>query len=148
MAAPREIVLRIESRLDHVALLGEAAGAVFECVGFGEPLRAQLELCLVEAVSNSVRHAYRGEAGHQVTVRIAADQAGLEIRVFDDGLPVPHDRRTPREPEFDPNDLSSIPEGGRGIFLIHTLMDAVAYERDGTANVLVMKKARPPQAEP
>lgn len=143
----REIVLSIESRLDHVALVGEAAGAAFACFGFAEAVRAELELCVVEAVSNSIRHAYRGEAGRPVTVRIRGNEAGVEVRVLDEGLPVPHENRTPREPDWDPADLASIPEGGRGVFLIHSLMDSVAYEQDGAANVLVMKKAHVPHPE-
>jgi anti-sigma regulatory factor (Ser/Thr protein kinase) len=81
-------------------------------------------------------------------VRVRADEAGVEIHVFDDGSPVPEENRIPREPDFDPNDLLSIPEGGRGTFLMHTLMDSVRYGKVGSANLLAMTKAlRPPGPE-
>ena len=100
-----------------------------------------IELCVVEAVSNSVRHAYRGEAGHVVTVEVHIEGEGLEIRVLDQGLPVPAENRIPREPDFDPADIASIPEGGRGTFLMHSLMDSVTYGLEGGSNVLVLKRA-------
>jgi serine/threonine-protein kinase RsbW len=42
--------------------------------------------------------------------------------------------------EFDPCDPATIPEHGRGLFIIHKLMDDVTYEQFGNKNVLTMKK--------
>ena len=140
----REIELCIDSRLENVALVGAAVNAISAGLGFPEGERANIELCVVEAVSNCVRHAYREEPGHEVRVHVRADEAGVEIHVFDDGSPVPEENRIPREPDFDPNDLLSIPEGGRGTFLMHTLMDSVRYGKVGGANLLAMTKALKP----
>jgi serine/threonine-protein kinase RsbW len=137
----REIELRIDSRLENVALVGAAVHAIAGGLGFTEGERANIELCVVEAVSNSVRHAYLGQPGHAVTVRVCADETGVEIHVLDDGHPVPEKNRIPREPDLDPSDLLSIPEGGRGTFLMHALMDTVGYGTEGAANLLVLKKA-------
>lgn len=143
----REISLGIDSRLENVGLLGAAVGAIGDCLGFSESERANIELCVVEAVSNCVRHAYRGEPGHVVRVHIRGDDEGIEIRVLDEGLPVPEEHRVPRAPEVDASDLDSIPEGGRGTFLMHALMDAVTYGLDGTSNLLRMTKGRHPKQE-
>lgn len=139
----REISLAIDSRLENVGLLGHAVSAIGDCLGFSESERANLELCVVEAVSNSIRHAYRGEAGHLVRVHIRGDEDGIDIRVLDEGLPVPEENRIPREPEVDPDDLDSIPQGGRGTFLMHSLMDTVTYGLEGASNLLRMTKSRP-----
>jgi serine/threonine-protein kinase RsbW len=137
----REIALSIDSRLENVSLVGLAVNRICEDVGFSSEDCYTLALCSVEAVSNSVRHAHGGEPGHTVTLRLTILPQRVEIRVLDDGSPVPLEKRAPRELEFDPEDPSSIPEGGRGLFLIHRLMDRVEYGREGSSNVLLMTKA-------
>jgi serine/threonine-protein kinase RsbW len=144
MAEPREIAFTVDSRLENVALVGAAVRGIGEELGFAAQERYDLELCAVEAVSNSIRHAYKGEAGHPVTVRVSTFDERVEIRVLDDGLPVPLENRTPGEIEVDPEDILSIPESGRGTYLIHTLMDRVEYGKDGGANLLLMVKSRTP----
>jgi serine/threonine-protein kinase RsbW len=137
----RHVSLTIDSRLDSVALVGVAARRVCEEAGFSPTDAAAIELCIVEAVSNSVRHAYRGEAGHSITTRLTLTDQAMEVRVVDEGSPVPLAKRTPPYIDFDPEDPDSIPESGRGIFLIHEIMDRVEYGKEGTANVLLMTKA-------
>ena len=144
---PRQIALTIDSRLDSVALVGVAARRVCEEAGFSPTDAAAIELCIVEAVSNSVRHAYRGEAGHGVDVRMTLTGDALEVSVVDQGLPVPLAKRTPPYVDFDPEDPDSIPESGRGTFLIHEIMDRVEYLKEGTSNVLLMTKALSPPRE-
>ena len=138
----REIALSIDSRVENVSLVGLAVHRICEDVGFSSEDCYALALCSVEAVSNSVRHAHGGEPGHTVTLRLTILPQRVEIRVLDDGSPVPLEKRAPpRELEIDPEDPSSIPEGGRGLFLIHKLMDRVEYGREGSSNVLLMTKA-------
>jgi len=144
MPAPHAITLTIDSRLENVALLGVATRGVARQLGFSEDEAVNVELCVVEAASNCVRHAYRGEAGHPVRVRLTAGPDRLEIAVEDEGRPIPEEKRQPRRIEFDPSDVESIPEGGRGIFLLHALMDKVEFGREGARNLLRMTKALPP----
>ena len=138
----RQITLTIDSRLDSVALVGVAARRICDEAGFSPTDAAVIELCIVEAVSNSVRHAYRGEAGHSITTQMILTDDALEVRVVDQGSPVPVAKRTPPYIDFDPDDPDTIPESGRGTFLIHEIMDRVEYLKEGTANVLLMTKAR------
>ena len=138
-----DIALRIDSRLENVSLLGTVMNAIAVRFGYDEAETANIELCVVEAVSNSVRHAYKGEPGHPVTVEVRLVDHGLEIRVLDEGLPVPPENRVPREPDFDPTDIFSVPEGGRGTFIMHSLMDSVTYGLEGRTNVLLLTKAPP-----
>jgi anti-sigma regulatory factor (Ser/Thr protein kinase) len=37
--------------------------------------------------------------------------------------------------------VQSIAEGGRGLFLVHNLMDTVSYESEGSNNVVRLTKA-------
>ncbi len=101
-------------------------------VGMPPEMAAAVELALVEACANVVRHAY-GDAGGEVEVRVAVVPGALvRFQVVDWGR------------SFDPPERWGLPEenvtSGRGLFLIHTLMDQVHYGRLEGANVLTLEK--------
>jgi len=59
--------------------------------------------------------------------------------VLDRGRAVPLEQRDqPAVLELDPRDLDSIADTGRGLFLIHRLMDRVEFGSEGGANRLLM----------
>jgi serine/threonine-protein kinase RsbW len=136
--AARIVRLEIDSRLDHVELLGRAVRAL--CSTAGVPARecAQVELALVEAVNNVIRHAYRGEAGHPVRVGFTLLDGRFSIEIEDEGLPMP--RRSSPALDFDPGDVANLPEGGMGLFIIHSVMDHVEFRRHEGRNSMVMSR--------
>jgi len=146
MALPTErpahaIELWIDSRLESLDLVGAAVSGIASSLGFDESGSYHVELCVIEAVSNSIRHAYHGKPGYPVRVRIAVDAERLEIRIADQGTPMPEERRAPPSLEVDPANPEAISEGGRGIFLLHTLMDEVAFEREDGWNLVILSKS-------
>jgi len=140
---PRAITLSIDSRLENLAPLGIATRAASRELGLDDGDASRVELCVVELATNCIRHAYRGEPGHPVSVRITARTRELEIAVIDEGTPVPVERRVPPPEPPDPIDVQSIPESGRGIYIVHQLMDSVSYESEGVRNVVRLTKALP-----
>jgi serine/threonine-protein kinase RsbW len=134
----RTITLRADSRLENVELLGRAVRSL--CVGAGLPAReaALVELAVVEAANNVVRHAYRLEPGHPLEIVFAVDGERFTLEVADEGIPMPP-MGTPVL-EFDPTDIANLPEGGMGLYLISSVMDEVAYRSEGGRNALSMKR--------
>jgi serine/threonine-protein kinase RsbW len=132
----RVVTLRMESRLDHVELMARAVRAL--CATAGLPGRecARVELAVAEALNNAIRHAYHGEAGHAIEVTFAQERERFTIEVADEGDPMPEGR--PVVFDFDPADIPHLPEGGMGLFLIHSVMDQVEYRRLGDRNALSM----------
>ncbi|MEM7051609.1 MAG: ATP-binding protein [Acidobacteriota bacterium] len=137
----RRIELLIESQLDNIPLLAASVNHICNYVGMNEMQRFEVELCTVEAVTNAVVHAYGGEAGHRVCVDVEAGPEELRICIRDRGRPMPAEaRQVPQELEVDPEDIENLPERGRGLFLIHRLMDEVEVSSDATGNQLVLVK--------
>lgn len=132
----RVVTLRIDSRLGNVELMARAVRGLCNAAGMPGRDCARVELALVEAVNNVVRHAYRGQAGHCVEVVFTAEEGRISLEVADEGAPMPP-RPTPVF-DFDPADLANIPEGGMGLFLIHSVMDTVEYHSRDGRNALVM----------
>ena len=90
-----------------------------------------------EAFNNVVIHGYRGPRR-----RDARRRGGDQRRCDDPALDAITARASTSRSVPQP-DLDSLPESGMGIFMIHALVDEVAYER-GSPNVLSLTKRMPP----
>lgn len=96
--------------------------------GCAEGGEVQIEVALLEALSNAVRHGCGEDSDRLVEVCVACEQdRGVLIVVRDPGA------------GFDPEEIPSpvqgerlLASGGRGVFLINQLMDEVTYRRGGT----------------
>ncbi len=134
----RVVTLHVESRLDHVELAARAMRSLCATAGLPGREAAQVELAVGEALNNVIRHAYHGAAGHMIEVTFAHESGQLTIEVTDEGDPMPPGR--PVVFDFDPADIAHLPEGGMGLFLIHSVMDSVEYRRLGERNTLAMSR--------
>jgi serine/threonine-protein kinase RsbW len=139
MAPRRTIHLTLPSSLENVALAGRALHGIGAEAGL-EPLQCdQLELCVVEAVNNSILHAYEGQPGHEVRLEVALHEDRLEVQVVDRGTPMPPgalEDAVPREP----GDVLALAEGGRGLLIMRQLMDGLEYASGARGNVLTLVK--------
>jgi serine/threonine-protein kinase RsbW len=88
----------------------------------------EVEVALLEALANAVRHGCGGDPSKTIEVCVACEiDRGMLIIVRDPGI------------GFDPKEIPSPVHGtnvfsdhGRGIFLINELMDDVEYRNGGT----------------
>lgn len=138
MALPLVVQVEIESKLENVHTVQDAVHDVCEQCGVEDDTRYDVELCVVEATTNVIRHAYKGRSGEKVSVTISADDDQIVIEVADRGelgfLCV-------RPIMIESSDIPSLPEGGMGLAIIRSVMDEVSYcsSKDGR-NVFLMKK--------
>jgi serine/threonine-protein kinase RsbW len=104
-----------------------------------------VELCIAEAVTNAIKHAYHGNSGHTVSVFVSVGADELRLEVTDRGtpMPAPQIERLVLGTDLaksDSIDRASLAEGGRGLQIIHDLMDRVAYIKNGSINRLQLTK--------
>ncbi len=99
----------------------------------GEELVA-CELALAEACNNAISYATETGLSQRVAVEALCGPSAIELRVTD------------HTPGFDWPEQSTLPnassERGRGLFLIHSLIDQASYLRGRGENCLVMRKTR------
>jgi serine/threonine-protein kinase RsbW len=144
--------LVIDSDLGDVSLVAVAVNKICVHLGLDESQAAQVELSTAEAITNVIRHAYRGKAGQTITIEVSTGIDRLHLEISDSGVPMPYEHaeklhRGTKVVEVDAGDRASLAEGGRGLQIIHDLMDEVAYIRDGQVNRLQMTKRIPPNPE-
>ena len=129
----------IDSDLDDVALLAEAVMAV--CAErVGEEQAREIELCVVEAVNNAIKHAYHGVAGGEVEVGLRFDERAAVIEVCDRGSAMPAGalEAADRPRTVDVACAAALPESGLGLVILRQLMDEVRYESRPERNVLTL----------
>ena len=141
MESKGTIQLSIESRIENVRMMGVAVRAVAAAAGLEAEEADAVELALVEAINNVIIHAYKKEPGHTVNLRITAEPTDIRFRIDYTGRGF---RPNPKyELEFDPEDVSTLPEGGMGLVIINKVMDEVKYESGGDRNTILLTKRIP-----
>lgn len=132
----------IDSRFECVRLAGVALQAMAESLCYPRPEVRDMQLAVVEALNNAVKHAYREEPGHEITIDWAFSPQGVEVVIGDTGLTM--NGLKVKQLEFDPDDLNSLPEGGMGLFLIRQIVDEMDYCTFKTENRMrLFKKMKP-----
>jgi serine/threonine-protein kinase RsbW len=137
----RSSTCTITSSLHELSKVGEAVRVFLSEPSLSETEIYELELCVIEAVSNCIRHAYRGAPGNFVEIEMIAEPGTVTFIIFDIG-------RAWQSPlqaslEYDPEDRDNLPENGMGVYLIKQIMDDIEYSSQGGKNVLRMIKKLP-----
>lgn len=99
-----------------------------------EELAYHINLVLTEAMANAIKHANQNDPDKEVHISISVSEHNLRIKVYDQGqgFDISEVKKFAASPEDD---------HGRGIFLIHALMDTVTYTQCEHGHVLEMNKS-------
>jgi serine/threonine-protein kinase RsbW len=148
----RRIHFVIDSDLADVSLVAVAVHGVCIHLGFSKMEAGEVELCVAEAVTNSIRHSYRGRLGHNVSISLSIHAGQMHIDISDTGASMSSDEverlvKGTRAADLDTIDIASLPESGRGLQIIRDLMDEVVYIREAEINRLHLIRRMPGAAE-
>ncbi len=139
----KSIKLVIDSNLEVVFLAGLAVRAFCSSIPLDEQAAYQVELSVVEAVNNSIKHAYDCEAGHEVEIVFSLYPDRITFQVSDFGREPAQEDQPPFA--FDPDNLDALPERGMGLFFMKSFMDEVVYRRTGDRNTVTLSKILQPE---
>lgn len=138
-----QIKFVIDSAFKNTSLAGLAVSHLCAVRSMSAENVNKIELCVIEAVNNCIIHAYRQQSGHDVEIIVTFYPEKVEIKVCDTGDPMSPlclEQSDPPPAISGPSNIEDIPENGRGLFLIKTVMDSVRYERKNNKNCLIMTK--------
>lgn len=133
--------LTLARKLDAVS---PAAQAVTALLPHWEPEgRDAVDLALVEALTNIIRHGPQGET-QPIRVEVEVTPSRVTVDIVDTAPPLPAnllERAGVQGFDFDPEDIGEIPESGRGVALILVLMDEVTLlDKDGLSRLRLMRR--------
>jgi serine/threonine-protein kinase RsbW len=142
----KRITFIIDSDMQNTPLIGMAVNRLCLSASFSTIEAFNIELCVVEAITNSIRHCYGGKVGHEVKVVLTFTQEDIVLDICDIGPPMEPDLLDSAAiqcPEGDDYDIESLAEGGRGLGIIKEIMDSVMYRSEKGENCLTLTKKLP-----
>ena len=128
--------IKVPNQTRYLRLIGHIGENIAHTLrnygGDREKLAYDLNLVLTESMANAIQHANEGDPDKEVHIEISIVDQRLIIRVFDFG------------PGFDVKQYieprQPLDEHGRGVYLIHTIMDEISYKETESGHVLEMVK--------
>lgn len=136
------------SAIEYGALLGVIINKI-GAASLSEIAIYHLELCTIEIVNNIIEHALQAvrQTSVDIELTLEADTVSILIRYVAPDAPPPP--ALPEAPPLwdDPRELplARLPERGRGLAIVHTLMDTVQYTREGSLHTFWMQKSLSPE---
>ena len=137
----QQIHFIIDSRLEEVSLVGISIKAI--CLHYSLPglVAFKIGLCVDEMLNNVIEHTYRFETGHSIRISLKLLASRMEILIRYRSEPLPEG--THLRSVFSTEKADQLPERGFGHFLVHQIMDKIAYHHEGGENQLFMAKDLP-----
>lgn len=133
-----KIKIIIESKLTNLPLLRKTIRGICSCVVENEQVVQDIELCMNEALSNVISHAYQSEPGHEIQIIVTLSEGEIVFQIIDTGLKNPMHHLILHEKNL--NTLDPLSESGRGLLIINQLMNEVVYKSEQDRNILFMRK--------
>lgn len=131
------LTLTLPNDLSLLPVARQYVEAVCESGGLDPQTTHAIVLATHEALSNVIRHAHKNQPEASVHIQCLLLPDGIEVRLIDQGEPfdiscVPH--LDPTEPR----------EGGRGVFLMRTVLDEIHCSRheNGGNSLRMVKRVR------
>ncbi len=103
--------------------------------GYTEACTHDLVLAINEACMNVIQHAYAGESGHRLRVRLVEEDGFVTASILDHGRPADNADLCPRE-------HADLRPGGLGVHFMRDSMDSVTFVPPpaGYSNCLILNK--------
>lgn len=139
----RRAKFMFEATLEDASLVAQAL-RLFLPPEVGDDARNEIEIGVVEAMSNIVRHSYGDSQAGIIAISYDSCDGLMTIELTDHGRPIADPTQfqgSAGKFDFDPEDIAGLPEGGMGIPLMLAAFDRVEYRSDGGANTLRLEKS-------
>ena len=103
--------------------------------GYTEACTHDVVLAINEACMNVIQHAYAGESGHSLRVRLVEEDGLVTASILDHGRPADNADLRPRE-------YADLRPGGLGVRFMRDSMDKVTFVPPpaGYSNCLILSK--------
>ena len=131
--------MEIPSQTDYLAVVHEVTLRLAQDAGFQDDEAEQLALCVDEAATNVIEHAYHGLPDGRIELSFMNSVAGFSIDLIDHGARIDEDAM----PTFDSEQyMEEGRTGGMGVHLISRIMDSLSYDCDRERNVCRLTKRK------
>ena len=140
----KPVELTIRSDPTHLPLVRAVVEKACSMVGFDNDIAGSIVLSVDEALTNIIKHAYKGADDRRIDVEfemLGAPPEGLQVRIRDYGEYVDPSQIKSR-------DLEDVRPGGLGVHIMTECMDRVQFTpAEGAGTLLTLTKRLPVKQE-
>lgn len=136
--------LTLQSQLEDLTLVWPWVEALAARYSVPAETQFAIQLCLEEALSNVIRHGYRGQANQSITVECAPSGVAELVFTVEDHAP-PFDP-VAAAPAATPASIQELEPGGQGIRLMRKFASRLTWQPLPHGNRLILAFALPPPA--
>ncbi|PTQ89225.1 ATP-binding protein [Agitococcus lubricus] len=137
------IKLSIEAKLANIGMLGNVARMIAHETGLSVMTGTEVELAVVEAVTNIVKYGLTDKPDAEIEVVFTCYSDFLQIDVCDQGLAIPTEALAQADGkvfDYAIEDMNTWPTSSMGLSLIKAVMDSVEYQTLENRNTLRLVK--------
>jgi serine/threonine-protein kinase RsbW len=138
----RRASFMFEATLEDVSRVAQAL-RFFIPPEVSEEAKSEMEIGVVEAMTNIVKHGYGSSEHGVIEVNYSLSAGVITIELRDQGKPISSDMLFGGDDavfDFDPDDIDSLPESGMGMSLMRNTFDQIDYDSANGSNLLRMVK--------
>lgn len=119
-----EVEITFPSQTRFVHMVTTLASTAATMAGFDKKVAGKVAIATDEAVTNVIRHAYKGKGSNQITLKVNITKESLILEVLHAGEALSNDDvKLPVMEEY----IKERRVGGLGLFIINKFMDKVDY---------------------
>ncbi|GLX66489.1 ATP-binding protein [Paenibacillus glycanilyticus] len=135
------IRLQIPSHADYIDIVRVCLYGIASKLSFSYEDIEDMKVAVSEACTNAVLHGRPAEEGGSlIDVTFQPTEAGITIVVKNDGPPFAHQEITAIAPPLQGIEISELPVGGLGIYLMEALMDEVSVQSNDNSTEVILTK--------
>jgi anti-sigma regulatory factor (Ser/Thr protein kinase) len=136
-ATQNHLSLILKNDPAEIAPLSRIVDAMGQKHGVPAEALYAVNLALDEILTNVISYGYSDQGEHEILVRLDLEAGEFTAEIEDDAQPF--NPLAAAAPDVEAP-LHEKPIGGLGIHLAKTMMDGIAYRREGEKNILTMTK--------
>ena len=121
---PDQVAVGLPSDPKYLPLVRALVEQGSDLAGFGEDDRGRILVAVTEALTNVIRHVYKGRRDERIDLVMRCSPGEFRLEITDYGRFVDPARISPRP-------LDEIRPGGLGVHLMRSTMDVVDYRENG-----------------
>lgn len=139
---PTELVSRLQIGCDLGAIRKAAEWLRAGCKDIDPAFLAELELAVVEAVTNVVKYGGIVDTAEKLSFELSREGDAVKVVIIDTGRPISPAalRQSANALEFDPEDVANLPANGLGLAIIREVTDDFDYQSQDGINTMCLTK--------
>lgn len=137
---PDYIELKIPAKTDYLGMIRLTLSGIANRMQFSYDEIEDIKMAVSEACTNVVQHAYLDKENGDITIGFGLFSDRLEIMIDDHGERFNFRERKQGMAPYNPSHpIDALPESGLGIYVMHSVMDAVEISYNHGMTVLLTK---------